>query len=135
MKKIKKIGAILITILLTISATLGVSADSNSNTGNTYQIDNVTVMFDADSQFSDEQQETIANLLAYPEYGVAQANLICNIFGHKNTTEGVTTITHKDLPESPRCLQENFIVTTCSRCDEYTVERASYYYITCCPED
>lgn len=120
-------------IALMACATFGASADENI--GNTYQIDNITVMFDADSQFSDEQQETIANLLAYPEYGVAQANLICNIFGHKNTTEGVTTITHKAKATSPRCFQENFIVTTCSRCDEYTVERASYYYITCCPVD
>ena len=120
-------------IIFTLTLTLGVSADSIGE--KQYQIDNVTVIFDANSQFSSEQQETIANLLVHPEYGVAQANLICNIFGHKNTTEGVTTITHKIFEESPRCMQENFIVTTCSRCDEYTVERASYYYITCCPED
>ncbi len=129
----KKIGIILIVMILTMCATVGASADTN--VGNTYQIDNVTVMFDTDSQFSDEQQETIANLLVHPEYGVAQANLICNIFGHKNTTEGVTTITHKAKATSPRCFQENFIITICSRCDESTVERASYYYITCCPVD
>ena len=133
MKKSNVILAVIMVVILTVGATLGAFADST--VGDTYQIDNVTVIFDANSQFSSEEQERIADLLVHPEYGVAQANLICNIFGHKNTTEGVTTITHKVFEESPRCLQENFIVTTCSRCDEYTVERASYYYIPCCPED
>ncbi len=133
MKKSNVILAVIMVVILTVSATLGVFADST--VGDTYQIDDVTVIFDANSQFSSEQQETIANLLVHPEYGVAQANLICNIFGHKNTSETVITITHKVFEESPRCLQENFTVTTCSRCDEYTVERNSYAYIPCCPED
>ena len=129
----RRVTIVLFTVILIISATLNISADEI--TGNTYQIDNVTVIFDADSQLSAEQQEVIAQLLVNSEYGVSQANLICNLFGHKNNLEGVTTITHKVLPDSPRCLEENFIITTCSRCKESTVERASYYYITCCPED
>lgn len=133
MKKARKISIVLMAVVVTISLTFGVSADSN--VGNTYQIGNVTIVFDVDSQLSNEQQENIANLLVNPEYGVAQANLICNIFGHKNTTEGVTTITHKVFEESPRCLEELFTITTCSRCNESTVERNAYYYITCCPEE
>ena len=129
----KRIIALLMVVILTICATISATADSN--VGNIYQIGNVSIVFDADSQFSNEQQEAIANLLVYPEFGVAKANLICNIFGHKNTTEGVTTITHKVLVETPRCLQENFTITICSRCDESTVERISYGYIFCCPED
>lgn len=129
----KKIAIVLLTIILSISTTLSISADEMAS--NTYQIDNVTVVFDVDSQFSVEQQEMIAQLLVNPEYGVSQANLICNIFGHKNTQEGVTTITHKVLAESPRCLQEMFTITTCSRCNESTVERNGMFYITCCPED
>ena len=129
----KKILVVLLVIVLTFGATLGVSADDII--GNTYQIENVTVIFDTDSQFSSEQQEIIAELLVNPEYGVSQANLICNIFGHKNTSETVITITHKAKANSPRCLQENFTVTTCSRCNESTVERNSLFYITCCPED
>lgn len=129
----KKISIVLMVIALTICSVFGVSADGN--VGNTYQIDNVTVIFDVDSQLSNDQQEAIAHLLVNSEYGVAQANLICNIFGHKNTMEGVTTITHKVLEESPRCLEELFTITTCSRCNESTVERNAYYYISCCPED
>jgi hypothetical protein len=129
----KKAIVILMAMVITICATIGVSADSN--VGNTYQIGNVTVIFDEDSQLSNEQQEAIANLLVDSEYGVAQANLICNIFGHKNTQEGVSTITHKESETDPRCLQEIFTITTCSRCNESTVERNGMFYISCCPED
>ena len=129
----KKIAVVLFTIILVVSTTLGISADEI--TGNTYQIDNVTVVFEADSALSVEQQEMIAQLLVNPEYSVSQINLICNIFGHKNTQEGVSTITHKVLTESPRCLEEFFTITTCSRCGESTVERDAWGYISCCPED
>ncbi len=129
----KKIAVVLFTFILVISTTLSISADEI--TGNTYQINNVTVVFEADSVLSVEQQEMIAQLLVTPEYGVSQINLICNIFGHKNTQEGVSTITHKVLPDSPRCLQEFFTITLCSRCNESTVQRTSYFYISCCPED
>jgi hypothetical protein len=129
----KKLIIIAMVSILLIASTVGISADEAI--GNTYQIGNVTVVFDGNSQFSEEQQESIAQLLVNSEYGVAQANLICNIFGHKNTTEGVTTITHKAKENNPRCLEEFFTITTCSRCNESTVERNGYGYITCCPED
>ena len=129
----KRLVTVVMLVTLTICATLGVSADTDA--GNTYQIENVTVIFDADSQLSAEQQENIAELLVNPEYGVSQANLICNIFGHKNSMEGVTTITHKVSATSPRCLKEFFTITTCSRCNESTVERDAWGYISCCPED
>ena len=132
-KQIKRLMLVVMLITLAIFSTLGVSADIN--TGNTYRIENVTVIFDVDSQLSAEQQENIAQLLVNPENGVAKANLICNIFGHKNTTEGVSTITHKVSATSPRCLEELFTITTCSRCNESTVERNAYYYISCCPEE
>lgn len=129
----KRITIVAMVIVITICSTLGISADEMI--GNTYQIGNVTVVFDADSKLSNEQQEMIAQRIVNAEYGVSQANLICNIFGHKNTTEGVSTITHKAKANSPRCLEEFFTITTCSRCNESTVERNGYGYITCCPED
>lgn len=129
----KNLAGILLAVILTISFTLGISADGI--VGNTYQIGDVTVIFEPDSQFSNEQQEMIAQLLVNSEYGVSQANLICDIFGHKNMQEGVSTITHCALPDDPRCLQEFFTITTCSRCNESTVDRDGYRYITCCPEE
>lgn len=134
MKKMtKRLILIVMITALTLCSALSISADTN--VGNTYHIDNITVIFEADSQLSIEQQEMIAQLLANPENGVSQANLICDIFGHKNTTEGVSTITHKAKANSPRCLEEFFTITTCSRCNESTVERNAMSYITCCPEE
>ena len=124
---------ILCVIAITISATFGVSA--NEILVKQYNVNNVTVIFDTDSQFTIEQQKSIVNFLVNSQYGVAQANIICNIFGHKNTSETVISITHKVFEESPRCMQENFTVTNCSRCDETTVVRNSFAYISCCPED
>ena len=129
----RKISIMFITIVLVVCSVINVSADTI--VGNVYQVNNTTIIFENNSEFSNEQQEMIAQLLVNPEYAISPANLICDIFGHKNTTEGVTTITHRVSAMSPRCLQENFIVTTCSRCNASTVERASYFYITCCPED
>lgn len=129
----KKLTVALIIITLIVCSTLGISADEKI--GNTYQIENVTVVFDVESKLSTEQQEMVAQLLVNPEYGVSQANLICNIFGHKNSQEGVSTITHKVNVISPRCLEEFFTITMCSRCEETTVERDAAVYISCCPED
>ena len=129
----KRRGLIAIVIVLVFFSTMGVSADQVI--GNSYQIEDVTVVFNADSQFTPEQQEQIAQLLVNPEYGVSQANLICNIFGHKNSSEGVSTITHKVSATDPRCLEEFFTITMCSRCEATTVERDAAVYIPCCPED
>ena len=129
----KKIISILLVAVLMVCACVGTSAEEAI--GNNYTIDNVTVVFDANSQLSVEQQKAIAHLLVYPEYGTSTAGLMCTLFGHKNTSETVVAITHKYNVESPRCLQENFSVTTCSRCNETTTERVSFKYITCCPED
>ena len=129
----KRLTIILLTIILVFAGTISVSADEMNS--NIYQIDNITVIFDADSQLSNEKKEAIVQLLVNPEYGVSQANLICNIFGHKNTVEGVTTITHKVSATDPRCLEEFFTITVCSRCNESTVERDGFAYIPCCPED
>ena len=113
----------MVTVLM-ISTCIGVNAGEVS--GNTYIIDNVTVIFDEHSQLSNDKQEVIANLLVNPQYGVSAAGLMCTLFGHKNTSEPVIAITHRYNVESPRCLQENYIVTTCSRCDESTAELISY---------
>ena len=74
-------------------------------------------------------------MLVHPEYGTSAAGLMCTLFGHKNTSETVISVTHKYNVESPRCLQEVFAVTSCSRCGESSVERLSFSFISCCPED
>lgn len=129
----KKTISILLVALLLVGTFIVPSADDV--VGNTYNIDNKTIIFDADSAFTIEEQQHIAQIIVTPENNATTYGLICTLFGHNNTTESVAAITHCVNEQSPRCLKEYFIVTTCSRCDESTVERASYCYITCCPED
>ena len=129
----KKVFAILLT--LTILTTLSLSVHATTETGNVYEIENVSIIFDSNSTFDSEKQEYIANYLVFPEYGISTAGLMCTLFGHKNTSETVITITHKVVETSPRCLKETFSVTTCSRCDETSTVRTGFSYITCCPEE
>ena len=129
----KKLITIFITVILMLS--MCVSTYANENTSNVYTIGNKTVVFKEDSVFTMEKQYYIAELLVNPETEASSYGLMCTLFGHKNTQEMVTTITHCVNSTSPRCMQENFLITTCSRCEETTVERVSYNFITCCPVD
>ncbi len=131
MKKI--ISILLATILLTTICIITPSANESANT--VYTIGSKTIVFNVSSAFTIEEQQNIAEMLANSEQEHSTYGLMCTLFGHKNTTESVLTITHCVDTKSPRCLQETFNVTTCSRCGETTTERISYYYITCCPED
>ena len=115
--------------------TLPLSVHATSETNNIYEIGNVTVIFDENTSFDFEKQQQIANYIVNPEYGVSTAGLMCTLFGHKNTSETVTTITHKAKDNDPRCLEEIFAVTSCSRCDETSIIRTAYGYISCCPEE
>ena len=130
MKKILSVA--LVTILVLCAC---ITSSANQTNGNVYEIGNKTIIFDETSAFSVEEQQHIAELIANPENQVSTYGLVCTLFGHKNTSETVVSVTHCVDPVSPRCLQEIFTVTTCSRCDESTVERSSYCYISCCPED
>lgn len=125
----KKVIAMVLVIVLMVCACVNASADEAC--GNAYTINNTTVIFAENSQFSAEQQEIIAHMIVCPEESTSTYGLMCTLFGHKNTSEAVTTITHKYNVESPRCLQEYFTVTTCSRCNESTVVRDGYRYISC----
>ena len=130
MKKI--ISILLATILLTFTC---ISTSANESSNNIYLIDNKTIIFGKSSAFTTEEQQRIAELLVNADASTSTYGLMCTLFGHKNTSETVTTITHCVYEKSPRCMQENFIVTTCSRCGETTTERVSFQYITCCPEN
>ncbi len=125
----------IITLFLTIAMLLCFcfSASANEEIGNTYQIGNTTIIFEIESAFTAEQQQAIAEYVANPEYGIAKANVLCSLFGHKNTTELVTAVTHNASPTEPKCKQETFEVTYCSRCDESTMVLVNVSYISCCP--
>ena len=130
----KKVFVVLLTFLLISCFSL--SAFAASEEIYTYEIGNVTVIFDETDVFDATAREALAHMLASGSYGeqdIATYNLLCTLFGHKTQTSGATTITHCVEPEDPRCLQETFAVTTCTRCDETSVERTGFRLISCCP--
>lgn len=129
----KKVLTLLFATILILCACLSSSADQSI--GNVYEFEDQTIIFDASSAFSVEEQQRIAEIIVNPKNETSTYGLTCTLFGHKNTSETVVSITHCAKANSPRCLQELFAVTTCSRCGESTVERTGYSYITCCPED
>ncbi len=122
-------------LVLVILFCYAISAFAIEQVGNTYDIGDKTIIFEAGSSFTVEQQQIIARQLADPEYGVAPANLMCGLFGHKTTGETVIALTHKAKATAPRCLEEYYALTACSRCDYQNVERTGFMYISCCPED
>ncbi len=127
----KKIIIVVLSIVMLLSFCISTSA--NEENGNIYHIGEKTVIFEVNSDFTVKQQEAIALFVANPEYGVAKANVLCSLFGHKYTTELAHVITHEYFPTAPRCKQETFEVTYCTRCDESSMLLIGTSLISCCP--
>lgn len=130
----KKILTVVIAILFLFSFSMSVSADSVIYV---YEIGNTAVIFDENTFFSATERENIAQLIVSRNSNdsISYA-LLCVISGHDYSQyESVTTITHRADDKAPRCLQERFLISKCSRCEHYKTERTSFCYISCCPED
>lgn len=130
----KKILSIVVTTFILLSFCMSVSADSVTYI---YEIGNTSVIFDETTFFSAQQREDIAQLLVNGDANNSiPYALLCVISGHDyGNGELVTTITHCADDKDPRCLEEMFIISKCTRCEHYQTERISICYISCCPED
>jgi len=129
----KKFISVLLAI--TILMSLNITVFASTPTSNVYIMGDKTIIFEESSAFTSEEQQYIAEFLTSQNSEQSTYGLMCNLFGHKNTQESVIAITHRVYENSPRCMQEIFLVTTCSRCNETSTELVSRTYITCCPED
>ena len=79
--------------------------------------------------------EVQAQILAY-FYGGMQnepkRNILCDLFGHKNTTSTSVTVSHNVYTTSPKCVQNSYITYTCTRCGNVeTVLQESRRISTC----
>ena len=128
----KKILVTAMAILLV--CTFSISTFAATEETYIYTIGEVTVIFDKNDTWDATTREAIVHRLTHGNDDASTTyNLLCSLFGHKYETKGVTTITHCVLDEAPRCLEETFDLSLCSRCDDQLVERTSYGYIFCCP--
>lgn len=133
MKKIIAIALAIATVLWL--SVLAVSAGYED--GYRYRVGNTTVIFDKDTELTEEQRQSIASTVAEENnpYAAEPANLICSVFGHKYGDEGynMTFIIHEVREEDPRCDEQIRQIRTCSRCDKLTTTVISSKSISCCP--
>lgn len=131
--KIKKIIAFVLALILTMS--FGFVANA-ANVKNTYTDGTLEIIFAEDSTLSNEMKQHISDYIVNGDDGASTYNLLCTLFGHKETVETVATISHKVDPKNPRCLKQVWEVTGCTRCEEALgMILLGETYITCCPED
>ena len=129
----KRLICMLLTIvLLTSIATYSIASDEVI-----HQYGNISVVFESDTSFTVTKQQYIADMLVYGESDITivQPRAWCWLTGHDKTTEYVTIITHKKYTTEPRCLEEVYEVTTCSKCDLYDMVLIASVDISCCPVD
>ena len=128
----KKIIA-LIMVVVSLFSVMSISVyaeDANENTV-TVTVNDVEFIFDADTS-EDFRNKAIAHYFNHDNDGAETYGLTCTLFGHKIQSSVVTTITHKVLSTSPRCLQERYNTETCSRCDYTNATLLGSTYIVCC---
>lgn len=129
----KRITTFIMAIIIAFSMTFVSSA--STTTGNIIEINDITVIFSASSNLTEEEQQLIAE---YVVFGVLEDdtsttyNLLCTLFGHKTTTEAFTVVEHCVSDTQPRCRRSLQDVTTCSRCDYVATDVVSAVYIYCC---
>lgn len=130
----KKFIACIVFLALTLSSALGVSALTPEN-NITYEFSelHVEIVFEGDTSFSEAHQHRIAEILAN-DITPVESRAWCWLTGHNYVTDAVAKITHEARAYNPRCLQQMYEITTCSKCDYYAEELLNTSYIVCCPE-
>ena len=99
--------------------------------GNEYNDENITIIFNENTQFNEVQKQNIIN--HFINDGHESTRGIWCIFGHNLIKESVTALHHRVYAVQPRCVYEIFILSACTRCDYTNVERISSERIFCCP--
>jgi len=117
-------------ILAFVFGTLQIAAYADSETPTLSHKQNITILF------SEELPQDIQNKIYAHFYGVSfpgdnQDNILCSLFGHKLTTTSTTVITHNVYSNAPRCVEELYNLSVCSRCDYVSQELISRSRIYC----
>ncbi len=94
----------------------------------------IEVIFVEESIFNEEEKQFIESSFVEPrnEENMVPYGLQCTLFGHDYKSEYVTVITHKVNVNAPRCLEEIYKVSICTRCSDEQSKLMSYKEIDCC---
>ena len=132
MKKLK----IMIAIVLCIIFSIPFSANTIVASEFYYQEEDITVTFEVESVFSEEQKQFIADKIIsgepFVDDGISTYSL-CWLTGHDIVSEAVFAIEHKVRTDVPRCDKKTYRVDSCSKCDYLEYELVSEIYYACCP--
>lgn len=128
----KRTILIILTIAIILSMPLVVSA--SDSVGNIVNVGSFTIVFEADSGFTVDEQHALAQIIATDSENDTSTsyNVLCTLFGHKTSTETISVIEHCVSDTQPRCIQSYMDVTACSRCDYADIVELSSIYIYCC---
>ena len=127
----KKIISFMLFIIIVCTFCLSAYAGTEVYT---YKIDNTTVIFNQDTNFSEQQRAYISEIIVNGDSDATTYGLMCTLFGHKyGQQESATAITHCAQASQPRCLEEYFLISMCTRCEHTEVEQVGAIYIECCP--
>ena len=130
----KRLICLSLAIIFAISLCFSASADSNDN--NTITVDHYTIIFDENSTLTQEEKLYLAEVRANHTHenndDASTYGVMCDLFGHKTTTETIIVIEHCVRDTPPRCLETYEDLTTCSRCDYVEVDVLSSVHIFCC---
>lgn len=128
----KKIIAFIMAVVSVLSV-MSFSAYANDTAEETVIVTVEETDFIFNSNTSEEfRSKFIADYINPVDDGAGTYGLTCTLFGHNLESSVVTTVTHKKSATDPRCLQEKYIVETCSRCDYTNRTLVSSKYISCC---
>ena len=132
MKKIKKIIALLLTMVFASAST--VNATNNTYV---YQENNIEITI-THSGLSEEKLFHITQLLISGEIAseAQPYGLMCTLFGHKLVTGETSVITHMVYETYPHCEREYYSTTVCERnnCNYAEVELLGIEKVGCCVE-
>ena len=125
----KKLLVMMITVCLAVNFCIATDASDGS-----LDHPHVTVIFEENTCFNEDEKQLIENMLTgNAQTTVAPYGLSCILFGHDYQEEYVTAIQHQMYTDAPRCVEEVYKVSVCSKCSDTQSTRISLLRIFCCP--
>ena len=129
---------LMIAFALCIALSLSFSANTVQTSEFFYENEEMTVIFNADSVFSMDEKQIIADKLVYGNDSVennVSTYSWCWLTGHNLVSELVSTITHKVRANEPRCDKRTYEIESCTKCDYMKETLISEISYVCCPVD
>ena len=125
----------LVAMLIAIAIAMCLFVMPSSAAGEAEQTHtNIEIIFEDETLSEEFKARATAHFLngAPEDDGTATYGLTCTLFGHKLETGTTTTITHKARATAPRCLEQIYNYSACTRCDYEASTLKSSTYIHCC---